>query len=270
MTVQRYRDGAWGEVNKVGKPLDDVSVNVRREGEWQEIWPSVDIPDSVVNQWAVENFATPWPDSVGTADMTINGLSSSTFSTSDPSVFGDGVDDFGSSDPTEMGSLESFGLAFTLAFENPDGGDVFFGRNESLAQSDTGSSILVRTSNVGDAASIEFFMQDENGNRLWVYTTSTFDDGTPKPVIIDKNGNTASDIDIYVDDMENPQITTTETDDGFNHTNYTNALDMYYWARNDEGSDSNHMEADMGVIEFNSDPYSQDERNGFVSRRPEV
>ena len=48
MTVQRYRDGAWGEVNKVGKPLDDASVNVRREGEWQEIWPPSDIPDSAV------------------------------------------------------------------------------------------------------------------------------------------------------------------------------------------------------------------------------
>ena len=78
MTVQRYRDGAWGEVNKVGKPLDDVSVNVRREGEWQEIWPSVDIPDSVVRHYDAANDSrntgtkTSIPDQKGNVDL-VNG-----------------------------------------------------------------------------------------------------------------------------------------------------------------------------------------------------
>ena len=107
MTVQRYRDGAWGEVNKVGKPLDDVSVDVRREGEWQEIWPSVDIPDIVENQsfaWypfdeyadaQTENFEDQSPNDNDldrgriSGMTTINGVQASDF---------DGTDDFLSSD----------------------------------------------------------------------------------------------------------------------------------------------------------------------------
>ena len=53
MTVNRFRDGEFAEVNKVGNPLEDASVNVRREDEWQEIWPSVDIPDSGALQYHI-------------------------------------------------------------------------------------------------------------------------------------------------------------------------------------------------------------------------
>ena len=43
MTVNRFRDGEFAEVNKVGNPLEDASVLVRRDGEWDEIWPGVTV-----------------------------------------------------------------------------------------------------------------------------------------------------------------------------------------------------------------------------------
>lgn len=78
MTVNRFRDGEFAEVNKVGNPLEDASVNVRREDEWQEIWPSVDIPDSVVRHYDATNDSrdtgtkTSIPDQKGNVDL-VNG-----------------------------------------------------------------------------------------------------------------------------------------------------------------------------------------------------
>ena len=43
MTVNRFRDGEFAKVRQVGKPLDDASVKVRRDGEWDEIWPGVTV-----------------------------------------------------------------------------------------------------------------------------------------------------------------------------------------------------------------------------------
>lgn len=46
MTVNRYRNGEFAEVNQVGNPLEDATVKVRRGGEWDEIWPVTTVPDS--------------------------------------------------------------------------------------------------------------------------------------------------------------------------------------------------------------------------------
>lgn len=56
MTVNRFRDGEFAEVNQVGNPLDDATVKVRRADEWDEIWPG--------NEFAmIDNFEDS-PDGV--------------------------------------------------------------------------------------------------------------------------------------------------------------------------------------------------------------
>lgn len=227
-----------------------------------------DIPDSVNYQWRVEDFSDPWPANVSTVDMSITGLTSSTFSNGEDSVFGDGTDDHGLADgPENIPSSESFGVAFTTQYSNVTSDGYWCGVRDGNAE------LFVRTSASGTDGGLEFTLSDNNGNALNIQSDNAFDDGTPKAVVMNKTGNRASDMDIYVSDMSNgAQIATTTADDqAFDHTNYSSAVSMGFYDVYIDGSfiDAN-LEAEVGVIEFNSDAYSEQERQDFVSRRPEV
>jgi len=88
--------------------------------------------------------------------------------------------------------------------------------------------------------------------------------------VINKTSNSASGINIYIDDMTNAQSTTTGNDGAFDNTNYSNSVNQGFYARNNDGAVDNHIATDAGAFEFNTVPYSQSEREDFVSRRPEV
>ena len=221
-----------------------------------------DIPDSVESQWRREEFADPWPANVGDVDMSVSGLSKSTFSNGEDSVFGDGTDAHGlASGPETLATNETFGIAFTIQYPNPDQFDTFFGCTGD-------GQFFIR--DPSGSGTIEIALQDSNSNNLNVETDNQYDDGNPHPIIINKRGNSASDIGFYVDDMTTEQSTTINNDQGFDHTNYNLSTDWAFWARNTDGTIDSNIEADMGVIELNSNPYSEEEREEFVSRRPEV
>jgi len=227
-----------------------------------------DIPDSVVYQVQAEDFATPWPFSVGGVDMSVSGLTATTFGNGENAVSGDGIDDYGHvAGPQTLPQNRGFGLATTVAFSVDSGGEYLLGSEDSTS----GEQFFFRSGTIGPQGSIEFNVRDSTGAKIAVYTDNTYDDGSLEPIIINKTGNTASDIQIYVGDMSAPVSTTTGVDNVFDHTAYSNSEDMGFWDLFFNGSNfGSYIDADVGVIEFNSGPYSESEREKFVSRRPEV
>jgi hypothetical protein len=224
------------------------------------------IPNSVIYQYVAENFASPWPDEQGAADMTVNGLSASTFSNGEDSVAGDGVDDEGFADgPQNIPSNETFGVAFTTAF---DGTDV----THWMGVRDGTSTFQIRETDFspGDLGHIFFGVKDDAGTREEVYTDSRYDDGNVHLVVWNKTGNNVSDFDIYIDDMTTPVSTSVEESTGFDHTAYSINRDAAFWAFNDDGNIRNYKPHDIGLFEFNTSPYSEQERKGIKTRRPEV
>jgi len=229
-----------------------------------------DIPNTVVHQYRAEDFADPWPDNIGSADMSVSGLTSSTFNNNEDSVFGDGIDDHGTANgPQNFPQNETFGIAFTASFSSISEFSSFLGVSD---QSNTANSTRIFTGLNGPNGAIEPWFGDGNENNLSVYTVNTFDDGSPHAIIVNKNGNSASDISIYVDDMSTQQSIIIERNENFDHTTFNQSGDLAFYARNNTGAGNiiDHISADIGIFEFNSEPYNQTEREDFVSRRPEV
>jgi len=166
-------------------------------------------PASVIHQYRAENFASPWPDDVGSADMSITNLSSSTFGNGEDSVASDGVE-------------------------------------------------------------LYLLLSDDNDNTLAVETDNSYTDGNVHLVVINKTGNSAGDINIYVDDMSSTVSTTVRTNQAFDHTNYSPSTDFGFHARRGGGTTDQYKALDSGIFEFNTDTYSQSERDDLKKRRPEV
>jgi len=222
-----------------------------------------DIPDSVEYNWSAEDFASPWPNAVGEADMTVSGLATSTFSNGETSVSGDG-DGYGFSSAEELGDLETWGFAFTISASSADVGD--------------GDVVAGKVDN--DSNDIFYFgTQGENCRFFWriddnsvVVDGGTIIDGSVTPVVVNKTGDGSGDIEIYTGDMSTDTSTIEQDEGPLNHTdNNLSGLDWGFWARNDGlGGVERTIQADIGVFEFNTSPYTLTEREGFVGRRPEV
>jgi hypothetical protein len=90
-------------------------------------------------------------------------------------------------------------------------------------------------------------------------------------LIINKNGNGAADIDIFITDMTTAESDNVVNNQGFDHTSYNpSTTDMGFYATNAAGSAQDYSEFDAGIFEFNTEPYTQTQREAFVARRPEV
>jgi len=196
-----------------------------------------------------------------------------TFSNGEGSVFGDGTDDYGlANGPEQLPQSESFGVAFTF---QTDGGlqssKSYFGALEDVGTTEA-DHFWFATGIFGPTGDVEVLLQSENANRqsLYVYTDNAFNDGIPKACVINKSGNSAADIDIYITDMSTPVSKSVARDEGFTPGNYDNPADVGFFSRNILGAIDQNISAHMGIIEFNGEPYSQAERDNFVSRRPEV
>jgi len=231
--------------------------------------PEFDIPDSVVHQYPVSTFTTStWSDNVGSADMTVNGLSANTFGNGEDSVLGDGSSDHGlvTNGPRDLPSNETFGVAFTIEYTSL-GGHVFAATDGS---GDNRFRVLDEPFFDSSSGELNIEVSDRNSNGLVVETNDAFDDGNPHAVVINKTSN--SNFDFYVDDMTSSVATSKFRDNGFNHNNYnpTKETDLAFFSNTLDGSVFKHGNFEAGVFEFNSDPYNQSERLEFVNRRPEV
>jgi hypothetical protein len=138
---------------------------------------------------------------------------------------------------------------------------VLLGKRDSTGAT---NALFISYENPG----FRFFTEDNNGNQLIFSTPDTaFDDSTPHAIIVNKTADNAGEI--YVDDMGS-DLASVDTDEGFNHDNFVDNYDYRFWSSTEAGTDDSFIEAKMGVIEFNNEPYSQSNRESFVSQRPEV
>jgi len=220
-------------------------------------------PSSVTNQYVAPNFADPWPDEIGSATMSISGLTTSTIN-GDTFVSGDGSSDYGTASSENIGAQTTYGLAFTF-------------KASSSNVSDFDTMIGTAGPNFNYATRFRVYQNEmeaswrENGNKISV-TGGTIADGSVHTVIVNKTGDTAGDFEIYVDDMSS-DVSSIRTDDGgLDSSNYSHTGDYGFWVVNQgSGSDiSDHIQADMATIEIGTEPYSESQRHDFRSRRPEV
>jgi len=218
-----------------------------------------DIPDSVVNQYKAEDFTNPWPDAVGAADMSVNGLTSSTLN-GESGVFADGLDDRGNASPLRLGANLTWGLAVTITGP-ADGGKLIW---SSSANFDDIFAVADRS------GKFDVFIRADRSGEFGVQSTTTvWDDTNTYAVVVNKTGDSDSDIEIYVDDMTTDEATirwsgSTDT------SQWAGPADSYFYVQENVGSFSDYKEATVGIFEFNTEPYTQQERENFVQRRPEV
>ena len=219
------------------------------------------IPDT--HAYRVEDFAEPWSDAVGDVDMSVSGLSASTFNNGEDSVSADGSD-HGLADVSDFFSQETFGIALTIEYTDEEFEDFLSVRDGSRFS-------LGTNENRSPVGQLQWIIRDANDNDIGIRTDTSFSDGTVRPVILNKNGNSADDLSIFVGDMETEQSVSIEVDDsGFDHQDVNIIEELAFYARNDNGTITSNSTADMGAIEFNSEPLTESERKSFVDDRPEV
>ena len=218
------------------------------------------IPDDLLNQWIVSNFDSPWPDEVGNADMSVSGLSTTTID-GETLVSGDGTD-HGTATADVLGNRETWGVAVPFYANSGDVSDfdVFAG----LFGPDANDGLRLRVAN--DSADVEWRAGDGSTVRV---SGGTIADGSIKALVINKTGNTGTDFEIYVDDMET-DTSTVGTDDGVDHTNWSLDIDWAFWAVNNDGSIESNINAALGAPEFKENPYTEQERKNWVDRTPEL
>jgi hypothetical protein len=244
---------------------------LRRPGDdpaqFRSVVRGASVQSTVKYQYKAENFTNSgWPDSAPTgptADLSVTGLTKTTLN-GKPAVKSDGVDDLAESTlPAGDGfesllGLETFGIAMQLRFQPKDIGQFF------SARSTTNSDFQVRQDDnpsgtpVGNIA-VDF--KDDAGGRIRL-GTKTDVSGVERTVIVNKRGNSAVDIDIYVDDMSAQETVSVSKDTGFDNTTVT--LDAKGQLFVLQGSFN--LEATTRVIEFRTEPFSLSDRQNFKSQ----
>jgi len=220
------------------------------------------IPDSVVDQFSAGNFTDPWQNSVGGRDsMTVNGLSSTTVD-GNPTVSGEGGSDHGLADVFDVDAEGGgFGLAVTVRPRSTN--TRFMGRFDSAF--DNGFSFrAIPELNI---------RLDSGGDQIQTQSTTELDDTKMYACIVNVLGPDATDIELYIDDVTDGSMeqSVVYNDAGYNTDNFVNpGVDPMFFAENHDGSVAVSEPMDIGVIEINSDPYTENERLGFLNRRPEV
>ena len=267
--VQGWDGSQWSDVPDDGfdgSVFSDVPVK-GFDGQ-QFVRLDTSIPDSVVNQYPFSTFGpSTWTDNVGSADMSVSGLTTDTFSNGEDSVLGDGTGDYGQSSADIIGNKETFGFAMTWQASSLSTSDnvVYHGIRETVS---TGNfSYIDNNSNGG---TIRLLLRDDNGNSTQVGTDNQYDDGNPHSIIINKSSDSPSDWDFYIDDMSTTVSTSILADQGFSSSDFAGSLDPAFFAANSDGTIETHANIDIGIFEINNEPYTQTEREDFVSRRPEM
>lgn len=232
------------------------------------------VPNNVSYQHDAETFATgdgTWSDSVGGEDMSMIGDPQSVSLNGAKGVKGDGSDDYGTTSPTpgRLARDERWGIAFTFLLPSISSQKAFFGVSDFTGPNNRFALFSGASGTPGD---IEIDMSDTSGGRLTKRTDSTYDDSTSRAVVINKDGNSASDINIYVGDMSSAASMTTVSDESFNNLDFFNDRDMVYysWRNGSSVVTDDIMPVTYGVIEFWNSPLTQSERENFVLRRSEV
>jgi hypothetical protein len=191
--------------------------------------------------------------------MSINGVSASTLGpNNDRAASSDGVDDFAESTapvgdgPESLPSNETFGIAFVFNAPVTGGSDEdFFGLASNKFR-------VFDNSNVNTDGSIDFALIGSNS--VIVSTQGKFVDGETHLCVINKRGNTASDMSFFVDDMQTKEPVVVDRDNGFDHTQYSAPNPLSVFAATTFSGQASFKEYTTTFLEFNEEPYSATDR----------
>jgi hypothetical protein len=196
--------------------------------------------------------------------MSINGVSAGTLNGA-RAASSDGVDDFGLADgPQDLPEQEQFGLSFVVKSTDARDGTSMLGVIEG-----PDNEFIIQDSDFSDGSVGELKLRLESpSGRLRVETVAKLIDSTTHLVCINKTGPSASDVEMYADDMSQQLPTTISKDNGFSSSDYAVTSDMGFFAREEVGSITGHKALGLPFIEFNEEPYSQQDRLDLKQRAP--
>jgi hypothetical protein len=225
------------------------------------------VPNSVVHQYRGENFtASTWTDSIGNADLTVSGPVSGTLgANNDPAVTSDGVDDFaktqtGGTGPESLPANKTWGCAFV--FRSTDTTDV----TVWMGVESTQSNFTISDQDFFDSSNGEIQVRVNDGSsELIEQTQKNLCDGVTRAIVINKTSNTNIDIYSNRSGFSSPIQSSTEENQGFDHTQYAITEDMGFFSRQ-SGRADRFKAVTFSHMEFNESPYTESERNEFETR----
>jgi len=216
-------------------------------------------PSSAIHRWKLDDVASGTAtDSIGSADGTVNGVSSVSGDYQGGSAGdGDGVDDY--IDTTTLGSFglnmtSDFAIAFTL-----DGfTDTSRSHVAGVVNSTDSTFLLIRLAAVKDG-DIQMIVSDKNGEDIDAATDSgsLIDDGGKYRVVINKTGNDGTDIEIWINKTEESSSPV------FTQNNFQNPTDFdgnfALFARNNAGTIEENLDAILDDVIIYNDSLSSSE-----------
>lgn len=225
------------------------------------------IPSSAIHKWKFdEGSGTTAADAIGSTDLTLSTSAMWTSGTwvGDNAADGDGTDDFGSA--TQLGTFGSsmdtdFALATTIQTTDTNAylcgvinsGDstefrIDIGRNGSLPSDVLGVVI-----------------SDSNGNSLYPYTDNAYNDGNKHRVVINKTGNTTSDVRIWIDGTDVSQ--SINRDQSFSNPSDFD-VNWTTHALNNGGSVGTHLDVTIDDMIFADNSWTSTEIQDDFDRQP--
>jgi hypothetical protein len=197
--------------------------------------------------------------------MSITGVSGSTLNGA-RAASSDGVDDFGLADgPQTLPQQRQFGIAMVFRSSDTRDNTFYLGSDDQ-----NNGRFLISDFDTADNSNgeISFFLA-ESENRLFVETKSVVNDSNIHLIVMNKLKDGGVDpVEIYVDDMKTPTGVTKHTDTGFRSGSYNSTKDMAFFSRNQGTSPQQFKTLDMSFVEFNEQPYSQQDRLDLAQRVP--
>ena len=187
------------------------------------------IPDSVVLRYpADEGSGQTLNDEIGNNDMGLsfdNWISGDYVGGAAPS--GDGVDDDGTATMPDSyaDSLDgSTGFSFVINTTDSDGSAIF-----AFEATGTDEFVAIRIGAVHDDGKLLYSLRGDDGNNdLYVGSESRIDDGEDHTVTVQKEGNNASDVTIFVDGVAESVSVRDESPTSFTEGTEWIAWDRYF------------------------------------------
>lgn len=187
--------------------------------------------DKLIHRWGLFEDSGPFSDRAGGADGTNNGTTQVVGDwVGGAARQGNGTDAYIETTPLGgFGSSLSSNFAVGFSFQySASGGEDFLGVFDGNMAIEVGDDIF------GSPGNVELFLRDNDGDTISRYTDATFDDGSEHRCVLNKTGNTASDIEIWIDQSE-VTTTTTGSDQAFDNTvDFT--IPLYLLASNFDGA----------------------------------
>jgi len=223
------------------------------------------IPDSVVYQYLMnEGSGQTLADSIGNEEISTNfenWVSDSEYE-GGYKIVSDGVDDSG--DDGTMGNFGStmdtnFAIGLQCEFDHTNAEAILGVLNDGE------NTLLNIVPNFGTSGALAIDIRSDNGN-LQRIETGQINDGDRKTVLFNKTGQSASDMEVYVNDPDT-DVSSVNINDGDHGTFSDFEYNMTYFARDNRGSVDSYFDGGLGLVEWFDDSLSSQERSDWFAAR---